>query len=224
MRKIVLAALLGTTFMGGVPARLEAATWPSAASVVTLPRLTPALSTGVSLDDGAYDDCDNEEECGKQRWLIKTTADDEARFIDQQPIDTTIYTLGCLPRPQGLKRNSERMGAEFNVYVVAAVLVTYFSEADGDLHLVLSDGDDRYMVAEIPSPECVETYAVYHDAIHAVREHFLHHFGNQKSKRTVNESVTVYGVAFFDACHNVSKAAPNLLELHPVIAIKFANE
>jgi len=188
------------------------------------PPPTPAPSAGVSVDEWTYEHCDDEEECGKQRWAIKTAADDKARFINQQPIDTTIRTLVSLPRPGGLKRNSERIGAEFYVYGVAAVLVTYFSEADGDLHLVLSDGDGHYMVAEIPYPGCVETDAVYHDAIQAVREHFLRHFGNQKSKRAVNESVTVYGVAFFDACHNVSMAAPNFLELHPVIAVKFANE
>ena len=162
-------------------------------------------------------------DCGVQRWDVKTTTDDAAQQINTEPVDTTIAQLGELERPDTLKRNGPRAGAEFGVYTVAATLVTYFSEDDGDLHLVLAD-DDAVMVAEIPHTQCVYEYALFHDAIHVVRKKFLDHFNGKLSKGTVNERVIVTGVGFFDARHNVSMAAPNFIELHPVIDIKFAGE
>lgn len=176
-------------------------------AIITLLLILPAAATFA--------------DCGKQRWDIKTTADPAAESINPQAVDTTIAQLANLRRPEKLKRTSARLGAEFDVFVVDATLVTYFSEADGDLHLVLAD-DDGVMIAEIPDPDCVPSDARFHDAIAETRAHFLHHFNGKRSKNVVNERIAIAGVGFFDAPHNVGMAAPNFIELHPVIAVKFA--
>lgn len=162
---------------------------------------------------------------GTQRWDVKTTADAEARRIRQRAIDTTLAQLVRLKRPADLKRKSPRTkGAEETVYVIDAVLVTFFSEADQDRHLVLRSRS-VYLIAEIPDPKCVSSSARFHDEIHAVRKKFDDHFkvnGKvRKSKKVVNERVRVTGVGFFDSPHKVTNAAPNFIELHPVLKIEF---
>ncbi|MCU1231708.1 MAG: hypothetical protein JWO97_4592 [Acidobacteria bacterium] len=159
-------------------------------------------------------------DCGNLRWDVKVTSDAAAMRISDDLIDTTTEQLGELQRPKDWRRTGARSKEESSVYGVEATLTTFFSEADGDLHLVLMDGGAT-IVAEIPANECVPDDARFHDAIHEVRRQFAQHFKGAKSKKTVNERVIVYGVAFFDSPHNVSSAAPNFIELHPVISIRF---
>jgi len=178
----------------------------------------------VLLAFSAYPEC-----VGKQRWDVKTTADDDAENIKKKHIDTTVAQLRALDRPADLKRKSPRTsGTEETIYVLDAVLVTFFTEADQDRHLVLK-ARGKFMVAEIADPRCVASSARFHDEIHAVREAFDDHFKQtngrvRKSKKVVNERVRVTGVGFFDSPHKVTNAAPNFIELHPVIKIEFLDE
>lgn len=84
----------------------------------------------------------------------------------------------------------------------------------------------KFMVGEIPDTKCVLNTARFHDEIHEVGTAFDDHFRQsngkiRKSKKVVNERVRITGVGFFDSPHKVSNAAPNFIELHPVISIKF---
>lgn len=193
-------------------------------SGVLLVRRLAAVLITAWLAWPAYPAC-----VGKQRWAVKTTADAEASKIKRRAIDTTIAQLVRLPRPSPLTRKQPRTkGVEETVYVLDAVLVTFFSEKDQDRHLVLRSRGS-YLVAEIADPRCVSSSARFHDEIHAVRDAFDEHFKTpngkvRKSKKVVNERVRVTGVGFFDAPHKVTHAAPNFIELHPVIKIEFLNE
>jgi len=82
-------------------------------------------------------------------------------------------------------------------------------EADGDLHLVLSDGT-RTMIAESPSPSCVS------GATPTRRRQMA------RARRRVQlcAKARVSGVAFFDFKHGQTGVAPNAIELHPVLAFR----
>ncbi|MEA2345189.1 MAG: hypothetical protein QOF63_3358 [Thermoanaerobaculia bacterium] len=161
-------------------------------------------------------------ECGTQRWGVKTASDADAKKIRTHAVDATIEQLSELQHPAGFKsRSSPRTKVESQVYVIEATLVTFFSEGDDDRHLVLTDGTGT-MVAEIPDPDCVSANSPLHDEIVGAWQDFNDHFKGKGSKKTVNETVIVTGVAFFDAKHNVGDAAPNFIELHPVTSIRFA--
>ena len=176
----------------------------------------------VACSGPAYADC-----VGKQRWEVKTTADDgDASRIVASPENTTIENLVQLKRPPELKRTSPRTkGTEQRVFVLDATLVKFFSEADQDRHLVLRSGG-RFMVAEIPEPQCVASTARFRARIQRVRLKFGNEFKKpdgtaRKSQRVVNRRVRITGVGFFDARHKVTDAAPNFIELHPVLDIVF---
>jgi hypothetical protein len=98
---------------------------------------------------------------------------------------------------------------ERHVYRVTAAVTLVRSEADGDFHLVLSDGT-RTMIAESPQPGC------YNNAL-----------ANQKAQMAAARSAVrlcsraaVTGVAFFDFNHGQTGVAPNAIELHPILAFR----
>jgi hypothetical protein len=112
------------------------------------------------------------------------------------------------------------MPGEYQVFAVAATLTTFFSEEDEDRHLILCE-NGACLVGEIPNPDCVPSDSRFFGAICDTWQAFNEHFKGKKSKGTVNDRVTVYGIGFFDAPHDVSAAAPNFIELHPLIGIEF---
>jgi hypothetical protein len=175
----------------------------------------------VACSGPTYADC-----VGKQRWDVKTAADNDAKRIVASPEKTTIAKLVQLKRPPALKRTSPRTkGTEEHVYVLEATLVKFFSEADQDRHLVLRSGE-RFMVAEIPDLRCVPSTARFRGGIQRVRAKFGNEFKRpdgtpRKSQQVVNRRVRITGVGFFDSPHIVTNAAPNFIELHPVLDIVF---
>ncbi len=86
--------------------------------------------------------------CGVERWTVKTLQD-RPRLLPLR--DTTIAYLVSRPRPSILP--DTRLPFERHVFRVKAAVTLVRDEADGDLHLVLSDGR-RTMIAESPSSSC----------------------------------------------------------------------
>ena len=111
---------------------------------------------------------------------------------------------------------------ELTTFRVDAYLGGWRPESDGDMHLILFGMQNQRvsLVAEIPNPNCSGACAS------GLSEDFA------KARAIVQEILTtpnpadepivlrVTGVGFFDRNHGQVGAAPNLIELHPVLAIQ----
>lgn len=161
--------------------------------------------------------------CGVERWSVKTGMDPDARLVNQRTATpTNIIQMRALPAPAQPPLNARVKPVETTVWSLDALLVRYKVEADSDYHLVLSDTGGRTMIAEIPSPNCVGS-SPFMPAMRAVRSAFTTAFHPGPSFQRVTIKVHVTGVGFFDFRHGQSGVAPNAIELHPVLSIRWGN-
>jgi hypothetical protein len=122
-----------------------------------------------------------------------------------------------LPAPSTLPPNNRIAPQELQVFrLVDVTLKNIKNEPDGDIHLVLSDGTNG-MDAEIPSPSCVGAASPFAQAIARARAKF------QAGQPAANATISVEGVGFFDFLHGQVGAAPNGIELHPVLDVCFGH-
>src|SRR5947209_13868706 len=93
-------------------------------------------------------------QCGVERWPVKTTTDSDAQYVSRAAVPATINQLRNLSAPRPLPQSNRIAPVEETVYSVTATLTAVKAEDDSDYELVLSDGEGRTIVAEIPSVEC----------------------------------------------------------------------
>ncbi len=166
------------------------------------------------------------QRCGKERWSVKTGTDPDASQVDlSNPKTTSVSELRALQPPDPIPANSRFAPTENSVFVVDATLTDFKLESgstgDSDYHLVLQDDQGNTMVAEIPSPSCVGASSPFAAQIAGARSKFDAQLTASSSFKTANVPVRVTGVGFFDFFHNQHGAAPNVIELHPVLDIAF---
>ena len=166
------------------------------------------------------------QRCGKERWAVKTGSDSGVGLVNlASPQPANILQLITLPAPSPLPTDSRFAPTEDTVFVVNATLTDYKLETgatgDSDYHLVLMDDQGNTMVAEIPSPSCVDPSSAFASQITSARTQFDAQFSVTSSFQTANLPVQVTGVGFFDFFHNQHGVAPNVIELHPVLDIQF---
>jgi hypothetical protein len=166
------------------------------------------------------------QRCGVERWSVKTGTDAGAQQVDlSRPTPTTIANLIGLTPPNPIPRDSRIAPTENTVFVVNAMLTDYKleggSRGDSDYHLVLRDDLGKTMVAEIPSPTCVGSGSPFAARIANARATFDSQLTAGPSFQTANIPVQVTGVGFFDFAHGQHGAAPNVIELHPILDIVF---
>src|SRR5206468_1655513 len=77
------------------------------------------------------------------------------------------------------------------------------------------------MVTEIPCPCCVAGSSPFTAGIANARQEFDAHFTATSSFTAVSVPVQMTGVGFFDFIHGQTGVAPNGIELHPILDIKF---
>jgi hypothetical protein len=153
--------------------------------------------------------------CGTERWSIKTGTDSQAGQIPVgSPQATSIGTLGALAAPHTLP--SQRISpTELTAFTLKNVTVKEIKlESDSDYHLVLTDATGATMVAEIPSPNCVQGASPWAAQIAAARRIAEAQYGHPGAF-----VATLVGVGFFDNPHGQTGGAPNAIELHPTIGI-----
>ena len=180
----------------------------------------------VSVFTGLFTVAAFGQRCGKERWSVKTGTDSGAGGVDlANPQPATISQLISLPAPRPLPADTRFSPTENTVFAVNAILTDYKIETgatgDSDYHLVLMDDQGNTMVAEIPSPSCVDPSSRFVTQIANARTEFDAQFSVTSSFQTANVPVQVTGVGFFDFFHNQHGAAPNVIELHPVLDIQF---
>jgi MFS family permease len=156
------------------------------------------------------------------RWSIKTATDADAWLVDlKSPVKTDVATLAALSRPTTLPYTRRVSPVEITVYVVAATLVQYKREPDGDYHLLLMGKDGSTMIAEIPNPRFVSERSPVREPIVKARAAVTTRYHVTTSWQETNVPVVVTGIGLFDVPHGQDRPAPNFIELHPLLAIKY---
>lgn len=161
-------------------------------------------------------------QCGTERWAVKTGTDADVGLVDQSAIlPTTIGLLRGLTRPASLADDRRAAPVETTVYTLTATLTLYKLEEDSDYHLVLRDEANNTIIAELDCPCCVGVTSPFASRIMAARNQFDSRFTATTSFQTASIPVRVVGVGFFDFPHGQTGAAPNQIELHPLLDIQF---
>jgi len=133
---------------------------------------------------------------------------------------TDLAEIAAPSRPNS--RPSRRFApAETTVYKISGTLTAIEKGPSGDYRLVIADWDNPQitMIAVSPDPACASG-SRFADNIAAVR-HVLDRKLGQFRRLTPNLPLTATGIAFFDTLRGQEGAAPNGIELHPLIGIFF---
>ncbi len=189
-------------------------------------RFTTVLGLAISMTIFSGQ-LEAQQHCGKERWSVKTGTDTDAGSVNlSSPQSATIAQLDALTPPSPIPAANRFAPTEETVFVVNATLTDYKleggSKGDSDYHLVLED-QGHTMVSEIPSPGCVGSSSLFAAQIANARAEFDAHFTATTSFQTANVPVQVTGVGFFDFAHGQHGAAPNIIELHPILDIAFTS-
>ena len=160
--------------------------------------------------------------CGVERWSVKTGTDADVGLVNiNNPVLQTISYLRSQTAPATLPASNRVQPIETTTFVIDATLVEYKLETDSDYHLVIKDAAGNTMIAEIPDPACVGTGSPFAIEIQNSRQEFDATYNVTTSFQTANIPVQLIGVGFFDFLHGQTGVAPNGIELHPVLDIKF---
>jgi hypothetical protein len=166
----------------------------------------------------------------------------------------TLLQLVELKQPKLPGDNTTRiLPQEATVVRVQARLIQWKLEDDADYHLVLTDDTKNFtpaggkptghsIIGEIPDPNCV---AGSHDdfgtqspflqitgaspmGIATARQQMDDAFPNADVTGGWNDAggarVELVGVTFYDRAHGQVSRAPNNLEIHPIVSIKFLDD
>lgn len=164
-----------------------------------------------------------ESPCVGYRWSVKTASDSAASSISTTPVSTTIVYLTGVPQPNTNNTMARMAPAEDTTYQLTNVTLSkIFKARDNDYHLLLTDGSGHTMIAEVPDTSCAPN-SRFASQISAVRKSLNAHYPNiGTSDMTVNATVTLRGVGYFDYDPNYAEdQAPDGIELHPVTSLCF---
>jgi len=167
--------------------------------------------------------------CGVQRWPVKTLSDPSRELVNLTPVATTVEELAAIPRPGRFPQLGRNAPVELTTYEVTGCLgiIDRQPEADGDIHLVIGGLRDRRisLIAEVPDPGCEGVCQSGLGYLYAtVRATLDSALASGRVSPECNNDVPliqVTGVGFFDRAHGQRGAAPNYIELHPVLGVTF---
>ena len=163
--------------------------------------------------------------CGEWRWPVKTGSDRDRGKVDKTAIVTSIRYLRSRKPPPSFPfyyQDHRFRGAERHTWQLDRVRLTaYRIEDDSDIHLVIRNAAGQTMIAGIPQPGCVSRKSLWRSQIAAARKAFMARDHATTNWKHVRQRITLRGLGFFDEIHNVTGQAPNGIELHPVIRVRF---
>lgn len=169
-------------------------------------------------------------QCGVWRWSVKTLSDTSAAQVNFTPLTRTVKQMRQLSPPATLGISTPRIVPhELRTYRIRARLISYKRERDRDFHVVISqvNNSKRTMVTEVVDPTCPGAQdSPRVGTLHGVRQEFIDLYGTPPSsgfREVPGRPVAfIVGVGFWDLCtgaHKPHGAAPNCIELHPVLDI-----
>jgi len=163
----------------------------------------------------------NATTCGVEREAVKTGTDTTANLVNLTPQDTTIANLRAFPMPATIPSTTRIPNSpETQLWRINATLTLFKLETDSDFHLVVADASGATMITELASPDC-DSGSLWSTQIAHARTAFTAKFTPTSTFTTVSIPVVVTGVGMFDFAHGQTGAAPNQIELHPVLDICF---
>ena len=195
--------------------------------IAALGALAPAAASApMSRPDGA----------GRRAGIndlrhLALAGEDRLRMPPLPPVSRrTWYTgvnyLDGLTRPSSFgsyAQNHRIRWPEFRAWQINdTTLVAIKLEDDGDLHLRLRSSTGKTMIAEIPRPGCVSSSSLWKTGIAAARNYVTGRYWVSLDRwHYLDKKIDIKGLGFFDEEHGVTGAAPNQIELHPVIYVRF---
>ena len=160
---------------------------------------------------------------GVERWSVKVLTDAASSTVNFTGSVTTIANLVNIVTPTPSSSMPRYAGVEDKTYSVTCTITIKKVETDNDYHLVLSDGVHT-LIGEIPDPTCSAAASSSHVNQYIAARNFVNaHIASGNVFNVNIPSVVVYGVAFIDPPHGQTGAAPNNLEIHPILDIHFAS-
>jgi len=169
-------------------------------------------------------------ECAVERAWIKNLSDRAARKIDLDPIPMTVEELTSMTLPRRWRPKMRRDLVEKFVYEVTADVIGYKLEADSDYHVVVQGASGATMIIEIVDPKCTKkkTTEVFQSQIETVRFQFAYMIGEPVSAKYIEIAIPrrlkITGVGFWDKPRGQKGAAPNGIELHPVLSLQVCDD
>jgi hypothetical protein len=158
--------------------------------------------------------------CSGARRQVETLTDAGASNVSLSPQGSTVARIGRLAVPRRLGR-SRIEGVETTTYRINARLVQMKLERDGDIVLVVVDPQTHgTMLVEFPAPACTKrARADAQRLVSGARASLIAACGRPDpgSVTRVGGRATFTGVGFVDADADTSYAAPNRVELAPVL-------
>ena len=105
--------------------------------------------------------CSFKQDCGKERFDVKTLSDKESKLIKWIPIKSNVKFLSQLNQdyPIDKKFNKNvRFGYEFNVYEIKCRITDYKKDQNGDYSLTLVDIKDNNctIIGKVVNPLCTD--------------------------------------------------------------------
>jgi hypothetical protein len=185
--------------------------------------MVAALATGLTVAPSV---AQASTTCGSWRWPVKTGSDTTRYQVSRTVSYTSVSYLDGRTPPSSFgsyAQNHRIKWPEFRTWQINNVtLVAIKLEGDSDLHLRLRGPGGSIMIAEIPAPGCVSSASRWATGIRNARSAVTSRYWvSSDSWHYVYRSVNIQGLGFFDEEHNVTGAAPNDIELHPVTYIRF---
>lgn len=158
---------------------------------------------------------------GTERWSQKVLVDAAVSTINFTPIAANVGYMVGITTPSPSSTMPRYAGVEDKTYNVICNITIKKVETDNDYHLVLSDGTNT-MIGEIPDPGCSAAGSSAYVNDYIVARNFIDaHIASGNVSNVNLPQVIVYGVAFVDPPHGQTGAAPNNLEIHPILNIQF---
>jgi len=156
---------------------------------------------------------------------VKTGSDATRYQVSRTTWYTGVNYLDSLAPPGSFgsyAQNHRIKWPEFRTWQINdTTLVAIKLEDDGDLHLRLRSSTGKTMIGEIPRPGCVSSSSLWKTGITAARNYITgRYWVSLSSWHYLYKKIDIKGLGFFDDEHGVTGAAPNDIELHPVIYIR----
>jgi hypothetical protein len=159
---------------------------------------------------------------GTERWSVKVMTDAAASTVNMTGISANVAYMVGISTPTPSTTMPRYTGVEDKTYSVTCNITLKKVETDNDYHLVMSDGTHT-MIGEIPDPTCsAAASSAFVNEYIAARNFIDAHIASGNVSSVNISPVIIYGVAFVDPPHGQTGAAPNNLEIHPILHIQFA--
>jgi hypothetical protein len=227
IRRAVLYVLLALAIVGAAPVGIVIHR-ATTGETTPLPRMDGQDQT-PGTDEQDADEAEGDAAlagtsyCPDWRWDVKVGSDVDAGLVPLgSTTTTTIAQMGSWTPPSPLPCGHRAAPVETTVYQLDGTLTSYQLELDSDIHMWLRDAAGRTMILEIPNPIRVPSTSPFLPSIITARNQFYAALRQPTSCLQKHLSVPVHarGVGFWDYPH-AGGSAPNAIELHPVLDLRF---